>query len=92
MTKIIFVHIPKTAGTTLDFIIRQNFRESESFRIYGDDLKSTYPEIILSNRVNDTNIRIFMGHIFFGLHKYLTFPATYFAFVRDPIKRAISHL
>ena len=67
-TKIVFVHIPKTAGTTLDFIIRQNFRESESFRIYGGALKSTYPEIVQSNRANDTNTKIFMGHFFFGLH------------------------
>lgn len=87
---LIFLHIPKSAGTTLNRLIEGEY---PLFQIFSVDpvfskwscrhLWSLPPEQL-------KRFRIFKGHMLFGLHKILPQPATYFAVFRDPIDRAIS--
>ena len=87
---VIFIHVPKAAGTTVNRLIE---REYPLFKIFSVDpvfsnwsrrhLWSLPPERL-------KRFRIFKGHMPFGLHKILPQPATYFAVFRDPISRVIS--
>ena len=96
---LIFQHIPKTAGTTLSFIIARYFDKQDIYHIrnmqqlkgpsysdhFGslDDFNSQPGEI--RNR-----FRCIMGHMPFGIHEYLEDNFRYITFIRDPVNRVLS--
>jgi hypothetical protein len=87
---VIFLHLPKTAGTTLNRLIEWEY---PLFKMYSIDpvlfewsaahLRKRSPERLKT-------IRIFKGHMLFGLHEVLPQPATYITVLRDPVDRVIS--
>lgn len=87
---IVFYHLPKTAGTTLDTIIRQNYRNSEvvTQSIDTHAFLAEFKEWPLAKR---QQIRLLHGHFPFGIHDLLPQPTRYFAILRDPIERTISY-
>ncbi len=87
-----FVHIPKTAGTTVKFILRN------SIGLKHCDVKTKNPDGILSDKDLNFAKKIF----FWGLNSIaghsLISPATnisrsvqYFTFIREPAQRCASH-
>jgi hypothetical protein len=81
----IFLHIPKTAGTTL----------------YSLMAAALPPAFLLNDRASMTQflqipqaerdaIQFIYGHIPHGAHRFLTRPARYITFLRDPIDRVVS--
>jgi hypothetical protein len=87
-----FVHIPKTAGTTVKFILRN------SILLKHCDIKTINPDGILS----DDDVKFAHRVFFFGLDSiaghsliyptgHLSEPIQYFTFVRDPIQRCASN-
>ena len=89
---VIFVHIPKTAGTTLRYIIQYQYSPGAIYELYSPS--ETHPQRVenvknLSESQKD-KIKIVSGHLSFGLHEVLTQPCTYITFLRDPVDRAIS--
>ena len=83
---LIFLHIPKAAGTTLRTIIDRQFHEGAIFTFDGRSeyaFKNVHKE-------EKARIRCVRGHIWFGLHEYLPQPSTYFTMLRDPVDRVIS--
>lgn len=91
MKKILFfLHIPRTAGTTLDSILVKNFPENSILKIYKKEEYKT-------NRFRDydqlKDIKYITGHLF--LEKYDP-PMIYnkevdaFTFLRNPINRLVS--
>lgn len=87
---VIFLHIPKTAGTTLYEIFKANYHPAEIYNreFSGDDGASPLINLSMERRAA---IRLLWGHFPFGLHQYLPGPFTYFTFLRDPVERVISH-
>ena len=87
---VIFLHLPKTAGTTVNRLIEWEYRLSEMysidpvlFRWSTAQLRKLPPERL-------KRIRMFKGHMTFGLHEMLPQPATYISVLRDPVDRVIS--
>jgi hypothetical protein len=87
---IIFLHLPKTAGTTVNRLIEWEYRLSEMYSIdpvlfewSAAHLRKLPPERL-------KKIRMFKGHLAFGLHEVLPQPATYITVLRDPVDRVIS--
>ena len=87
---VIFLHLPKTAGTTVNRLIEWEYRLSEMysidpvlFRWSTAHLRKLPPERL-------KRIRMFKGHMTFGLHEVLPQPATYITVLRDPVDRVIS--
>ncbi|MFO7663466.1 MAG: sulfotransferase family 2 domain-containing protein [Chloroflexota bacterium] len=87
---VVFYHIPKSAGTTLNRILRLNYpRESliecgintQEFMV---DLKTWSPEQL-------AQIRLLQGHLPFGIHELLPGQVQYFTILRDPVDRVISY-
>jgi hypothetical protein len=87
---VIFLHLPKTAGTTLNRLIEWEYPLSEMYSI--DPVLYEWSAAHLRKRSPDRlkKIRIFKGHMTFGLHEVLPQPATYITVLRDPVDRMIS--
>ena len=93
---VIFVHIPKTAGTTLRHIIQHQFNPRNIFEFYNLEKKqnriSTGVEKLKSFSDSQKNaINFVSGHAGFGLHKFLHRPYTYITVLRDPVARILSY-
>jgi hypothetical protein len=87
---VIFLHVPKTAGTTLNRLIEWEY---PLFEIYSIDpvffrWSASHLWRLPPRRLK--KIRMFKGHMLFGLHQILPQPATYITVLRDPIDRVIS--
>lgn len=87
---ILFLHIHKTAGTTLHRILEQQYNPFRIYTIEGAVIERSI------NRLKGLSVRrrsllqVVKGHMSFGLHELLPQPSTYITFLRDPVERSIS--
>lgn len=82
-----FVHIPKTAGTTLHKVISHQFPREKIF-IHHDTEGPASEE--LAARIRAKEASVVMGHMSVGLHKFIP-GLRYITCLRDPVSRIISH-
>jgi hypothetical protein len=80
-----FLHIPKTAGTSLIHLLTQRFPPEQ---VCPAQIWSLLLEI---PREQLGRYRLFLGHLYHYLLDYLDRPAITFTFLRDPLERALSH-
>lgn len=83
---LVYLHVPKTAGTSFDELLQQN---------YGADYYRTrnryYKEPLWKKADQYANrYQAIGGHMTFGLHGMVKRPCRYISFVRDPLSRMIS--
>jgi hypothetical protein len=78
-----FMHIPKTAGTTLHSILFKQYQ-------IGIETYSTYPFNEIPYGGLDEKVKCVIGHNQFGFHKNLNKPFRYFTLLRNPVDRVIS--
>jgi hypothetical protein len=84
---LIFVHIPKTAGSTLEQILIRQYRAAE---IYPFIEVEDYRRVTRMPLAEKTRYKLFQGHMPYGLHHYLEQPAVYVTLLRNPIQVALS--
>src|SRR4051812_34539471 len=82
---LILIHIPRTAGQTLNGIIGRNYRPSEVFTCSG----SVGDELSISG-FDTRALRVVRGHVSYGIHERLDAPAVYATFLRRPLSRVVS--
>lgn len=87
---LIFLHIPKTAGSTLGYPMHRQYPRESIFLIDGN-----YPEKsvqkFLSLPIEERNqYSCISGHIPFGLHQHISQDVHYVTILRDPVERLIS--
>jgi hypothetical protein len=87
---VIFLHLPRTAGTTLHRIIERQVRPEGIFSIGWTEQESVQAYRGLS-QARKAEIRMIRGHLAFGLHEFVPGPSTYFTLLRNPIERVISY-
>lgn len=80
-----FVHIPKTAGTTLHKILTHQYQR---VFIHHDTMGPASDE--LASRVRLANPQVFMGHFSVGLHRFIP-EIRYITCLREPVARIVSH-
>lgn len=85
---VIYLHIPKTGGTTLKRIADRHYPRESVYTIERDGTIDEFKKLSNSRK---SKIRLLRGHQGYGLHKYLPGPSTYFAILRDPIERVVSY-
>src|SRR5690348_12004038 len=87
---LIFVHPPRTAGSTLSRIMHREYNPLQicdidpRFYYWSLQRLSRWPQQRLAK------IKLFNGHIPFGIHSFIPQPTTYITVLRDPIERTIS--
>jgi len=98
---LIFTHIPKAAGTTLDHILTgiglatgQTWRRANG-TLYNQFLGPGKPEALDTfkslSRETLQEVRILTGHLPFGIHRGLIERPIYTTVLREPVARYTSH-
>jgi Sulfotransferase family len=88
---LIFIHVPKAAGTTFDRILFHQYSRRAILRIGEGGLNPAIHELQDWPEQRRQAVRLVTGHIGFGIHELFPGPAKYLTFVRDPVERIISH-
>jgi hypothetical protein len=87
---LIFLHLPKCGGTTLNRIIEWEY---DPFRIFSIDpifFLWSYQKLNRWPASRLARMQVLKGHMPFGIHTRLPQPSTYITFLRDPVERVIS--
>jgi hypothetical protein len=87
---LIFLHIPKTAGTTLNRIIECQYSPFEIFTMDPYRIRATPERLKRLPEGRRRRLRMVRGHMFYGVHECLPQGATYFTMLREPVARALS--
>jgi hypothetical protein len=89
----LFVHIPKTAGTSLRNALLQTVSPGEALLVYPNwDLGVTYEECLQLPTLQLHRFQWIYGHYKTGLHRYATDRARYVTFIREPFARLRSNI
>jgi hypothetical protein len=86
---VIFLHLPKTADTTLNRLIEWEY---PLFEMYSIDpvffrWSGAHSQKVPERRLKRT--RVFKGHMWFRLHEILPQPATCITVLREPVDRVV---
>jgi hypothetical protein len=85
---IIFMHIPKTGGTTLNEVFKRSCTENEIYdHVPLEAMRNHFSQL---KEEDKKEIKAISGHHFYGIHDLFSKPYTYFTMMRNPIERVIS--
>ena len=89
---LIFLHIPKAAGTTLNDILRRQYSQAGAFyQLHHWDPEQIASQFHALPEGRQRSVQIMTGHMHFGVHESLSTPVSYFTLLRDPIDQIISY-
>jgi hypothetical protein len=94
---IIFLHIGKTAGSTMRQVLRRQFSPAQVMvvrspirnprRLRREDTLEHFAGLPEAERLRP---RLILGHTIFGLHELVPRPCTYITLLRDPVALVVS--
>jgi hypothetical protein len=84
---LIFIHIPKTAGTSLRLVAEQHYGTGRILSVYGDAIPRAKEYVA---RQNLNNIALIRGHIAYGVHEVIDQSCEYITILRHPLDRLAS--
>lgn len=85
--QLIFIHIPKTAGSSfLSTVLKPNLGSEEIYRVSGGFIGPLKQGELTRMR----QVSLVYGHVPYGIHLLTRQPAQYITFLRNPLDRAIS--
>jgi Sulfotransferase family len=90
---LLFLHIPRTAGTTLNRALRKRVDSKREILASARKPRSAQEFVAHAQSLPSWDlgrIRYFRAHFSYGIHEHLPKPAVYFTMLRDPVERVIS--
>lgn len=87
---VIFIHIPKTGGTTLKSIPARNYRRDQTLAFYDAEQVAEIDRFARLSESERSKYKFIKGHLYFGFHRFVPGDSTYVTFLREPIARALS--
>src|SRR5207247_3106933 len=87
---LIFLHIPKTAGTTLNRIIEWQYSPLAIFTMDPYRIREAAERLKRLPEGRRRRLRVVRGHLFYGIHEFLPQGATYITMLREPVARFLS--
>ena len=87
---LIFLHIGKTAGSTLHRILEEQYSDTGHFFTVGGLENKDGKKFSTLTRKERDKIGVIRGHLNFGVHELIEKPAVYITMLRDPVDRIIS--
>lgn len=87
---VIFLHIPKAAGSTLHSVLRGYYPKESVCHIPVSipNREAVYADL---NRDQRARVRLIKGHLLFGIHRLVPDRFTYITVLRHPVDRVVSH-
>jgi len=85
---LIFLHVPKTGGTTLYKILAQHYSRAQTLTFDGRPSEIERFKTLPPARRG--RYRLIKGHLHFGLHRFIPGASTYITFLRHPVERVLS--
>jgi len=86
MKTLVFLHIPKTGGTTVSKILDDHFAYNEVFTVDTYNPQSSWDIL----KREDRTFKLIKGHHVLGIHKLIQTPVEYFCYVREPVDHFLS--
>jgi len=83
---LLFLHIPKTAGSTMYKVLGRQYSRAETLRLDSSQI-AQFKTLPATQR---GRYRLIKGHLYFGFHRYIPGASTYFTFLRRPVERVLS--
>jgi hypothetical protein len=83
---IVFVHVPKTGGTTLHSILARQLRG-----IFAESMDEAKSMLASLDGAQLSELEFLGGHVPYGVHEFLPRPVSYVTMLRDPVRRVVSH-
>jgi len=87
---VIFLHVPKTAGTTLHHILERCYPRNQICSFKDPNYRSELENFQKLSTETREAYRLIKGHLSFGFHRHLPGRSTYITFLREPVARALS--
>jgi hypothetical protein len=89
---VIFLHIGKTAGSTLRRILRKNYPSSRTIvlRTFGRPRETSLADFAALSDEARSGVRLVYGHTPFGIHESVLRPSTYITMTRHPVSLVLS--
>src|SRR6266700_694198 len=87
---VIFLHIPKTGGSTFHKILERNFARNQILTFDGRRHRDEIERFAKLAEPQRARYRLIKGHLFFGFHRFVPGNSTYVTFLREPVARALS--
>jgi len=79
------MHIPKTAGMSLQALVRRRYKKPESLHLVYEQ------EQVENGFEDEPELKLVMGHYRFGYHQFTNRPYAYYTFLRNPLEQLVSH-
>jgi hypothetical protein len=87
---LIFLHVPKTAGTTLNRIIEWQYSPLAIFTMDPYRIRATPERLRSLSEQRRRRLQVVRGHLYYGVHEFLPQGATYMTMLREPVARFFS--
>lgn len=92
--KLVFVHIPQTAGMTLRHVVYRQFNKRERYSFDDESYTSRLDFLELSEKQRHT-LRLVAGFTHYGIHQHMSESGSksgvqYLTMIRNPVERIIS--
>lgn len=84
---VVFVHIPKAAGSSLRAVLERQYRCGQ---LYTVQVLERVPEFAALPQTQRDRYRCIQGHLHFGIHRLLSRPCCYVTMLREPRERVVS--
>lgn len=92
-TVLIFLHMPKTGGSTLQGIIQRQYSIDSTYDIDGSGMVALQRSVDYLRSMSGRDLKkitCLKGHMPFGAHRLFNKPSVYVTMLRHPYERAIS--
>jgi Sulfotransferase family len=85
---LVFLHMPKAGGTTLEGIVKRQYAGRKSYRFTGSDENAAVFRAL--PEAERAAFDLLSGHVYFGIHEHVPRACTYITMLRHPVERIVS--
>jgi hypothetical protein len=87
---LIFVHMFRCGGNTLNRIMDWEYNPNQVFSLHGRYSRWAYHQLSRVPSATLSRMKVVRGHMPFGAHRLLSQEFTYITLLRDPVRRILS--